>query len=198
MNNEEINIERLGKIVKLAKNGIGGEKDAAMNVLRSLCAKHGLNIDDVMNSIEKKEFWIEISDPDEEVMAIRCIYRYGILNLEDAQQITVFSHSIKRNRKKIGFISTTEKHVEVLNAYSVLVPLYKKERVIAEIAFSTAFANKHNLFYQPREDEEEKAEETRKKQHEEKTEDQQQADEMASDLKRHLKHADIHKQIENK
>lgn len=46
---DKLNKEYLGKVVRLAKEGIDGEKANAIRIVKKLCAKHDLNFDDVMN-----------------------------------------------------------------------------------------------------------------------------------------------------
>lgn len=185
-NQEEINKERLGKIVALAKNGVGGERDTAIRMVKAICEKHGLVYEDVLNNIDVKEFTIAYKTKDEESVLVWCIARYGMLNRDS-------SNIWSCRGKFVGFKSTTEKYIEVLNAFSVLKGLYKKEKAKAEKALSLAFRNKHNLFYDPTEKEWEEILKERKENPKE--ERDRNLDLMAEGMSLGMESAEIHKQL---
>ncbi len=53
--------ERLAKMKALADSGIGGERTAADHLIREICAKYGLSIDDIDTEIER-EHTVEVSN----------------------------------------------------------------------------------------------------------------------------------------
>ena len=142
----EINSDKLGKIVALAKRGVGGEQTAAIEMLKRLCNKYNLNFDDVMSQATfvdgelyyKKDTWKKI--------AIQCVCRYGLLKSEDSVRENKF-------RKKIFFKTTPALLIETLNAFDVLSRAYDQERRKMNKLIFTAFLQKHDLFYQLKEGE---------------------------------------------
>lgn len=144
MNNNEK--ERLGKIVALAKNGIGGEKTAAMKVLKSLCKKYDLVLDDVLNDIGIEEFSFEIKKGQRK-LAIQVIARYAYTQKGDSVGFT-------RSGTRVFFKTTKEKYIETVNAFAVLSRLYRTEQKEFRETFFDGFLYKHNLFYQMTREEE--------------------------------------------
>lgn len=183
--NEKLDEEKLGKIVRMAKLGTGGEKANAIRIIKGICKKYDLIFDDVMNNIDVKEFEISYRTNDDKDVLLYTIYRYGMLKFEDSVW--------NRYPRKLGFKTTTEKHIEVLNAYSVLRTLYKKEKAKAQEAFSLAFRTKHNLYYQPTDEEWKVIEKKRKK--EKQKERDKSIDMMAQGMSMGMESAEIHKQL---
>ncbi len=145
----EVNSDKLGKIVALAKRGVGGEKDAAIAMLKRMCEKYDLNYDDVIAEAKlvdgelyyKKRTWKKI--------AIQTVCRYGLLKVED---------SIRENKykKKLYFQTTPALLIETLNAFDLLSRAHDEERRKITKTFFTAFLSKHDLFYQLKEGEKHK------------------------------------------
>lgn len=143
---EELNEERLGKIVELAKKGERGERDAAMRIVKKLCQKHKLNFDDVMAQREKiQKFLIECKVGEEEVLA-QTVFRYGVAN----RKSNVWTI---RSGKGIRFEGTQTTYLETLNAWEVLSRVFRKEKKKTQEALFYAFIGKHDLFYKLKEGE---------------------------------------------
>lgn len=184
--NEELDKDKLGKIVALAKGGIGGEKQNAIRIVKALCKKHNLDFDDVMENISIKEFSIVYRTKEELDLITFCFYRYGMLKYEDSIKYNQYS-------KKAIFNTTLDKYIEVLNAFVVLRVLYKKEKKKAEMAVMEAFRIKHYLYYEPTDKEKKKLDKERENQ---KIDEEALAiNEMARGMSRGMQDAEIHKQL---
>lgn len=185
----EYNEELLGKIVALAKRGVGGEKATAIKMVKSLCKKHGLDFDEVMQGGDAvKEYWIDHQKGEQKVLA-QVICRYAHRSIDDGIQQSI-------GHTRLYFKTTQEKYIETLNAWEVLQKLYHKERKLMARAFFNAFLSKHDLFYQPTPEEHQKQLRRIKKQQEKKTEDEEKAERMGAAMAWHLDDADIMKRLE--
>lgn len=186
---EELDQEKLGKIVRMAKLGTGGKQANAIRIIKSICKKHNLIFDDVMNNIEVRDFEIAFKTNDEKEVLICCIYRYGFLKYGD-------SFDISNYYKKVRIKTTNEKYIEVINAFSVLKSLYKKEKERSVRALFLAFRTKHDLYYQPTDEEWKKIEKERRKRNKEKNDEDEKVVEMAHGMARAMEDAQILKQLE--
>lgn len=144
---DEYNQERLGKIVKLAKNGIGGEKANAIKLLKTLCDKYGLKFEEVMEQGElESEHIIHYKKEIHTRLVAQIVYKYsGCDTIE-----------VNRYRRTVRIKSTQEKYIETLNAVDVLVRLYDKERKKFKDAVFYGFLDKHRLYSDRKEGDEEK------------------------------------------
>lgn len=133
--------EKLGKIVELAKHGMGGEKDNAIRIVKRICKEHDLDFDDVMSQSEVQEFRLDIGTFEQRV-AVQIILRYGAYKTEPKISPSV-------SGKHLYWKTTKERYVETLNAFAVLSSAYKKEKKrMADIIFH-GFLSKHSLYYKP-------------------------------------------------
>lgn len=140
----EIN-EKLGKIVALAKNGIGGEKENALRIVKALCKKHHLDFDQVMDTSDQvREYTLKYKTKEEDRLLTHIIIRYAYDGDQDAGPIGTNEY-----RKVLFFKSTYEKYIEVLNAASVLLLAFKKEKKKAKDAVMYGFFEKHDLYANP-------------------------------------------------
>lgn len=192
---KKLDKEFLGKVIALAKGGVGGEKANAIRIVKRICAEHGLEFDDVMNESDVKEYYIDIVKKYKQV-AIQIILRYGLLDYEDG-----IHDSYSGDR--LYFKTTAEKFIETQNAYDVLIAKYKEERAALEEAFESAFLRKHDLYYKFKSREEHLEALKRQRERENKrTEAQKKKDEkaerMAQGLRFGLDDVDILKQLTGK
>lgn len=141
---DDIDKERLGKIVALAKRGEGGERTNAERMVRRLCDKHGLNFDDVMHGIEVQEHRLEYRRGDEDLAAY-VFWKYGAMTREDALHVKV-----SRRGHYLIVRTTLDRFLETLNAYGVLSRHYRIEKKRAADSFDDAFRMKHKLYYEPK------------------------------------------------
>lgn len=158
----ELNKDLLGKIVALAKGGVGGEKQNAIRLVKKLCVKHNLKYEDVMNDSGVAEFHLDFKRGEKQ-LAIQVICRYARMKLDE----DLWS---SRDGLRMYFKTTTEKYVETVNAYEILSRKYKEEKQIVIDSLEDAFFSKHNLFYQPTEAERKKMERRERDKEKKKTE----------------------------
>lgn len=191
MTDKNLDKEYLGKIVALAKGGVGGEKKNAIALVKKLCALHNLEFKDVMNDTGIEEFYLDCKK-NERQLVIQIICRYAHTKLDDK-----IGGSYGGTR--FYFNTTKEKYIETLNAYSVLSNKLKEEKKIVLASIEDAFFSKHNLFYQPTDKEWKKIERERAKKEKEKT-DKEKAEEekkrkMAQAVMRGLDDVSLYKQL---
>ena len=179
--------ERLGKIVEMAKRGVGGEKTTALKMVRNLCKKYKLDFDEVMSGIKVSEYRIAIKTEEEKELLIQVIARYAHLTMDDEIHGNAYY-------KYLSFKTTPEKYIETAHAWDVLRPLYFKEKKRIMRAALYAFLGKHNLYYQ-RTPEEWKKSKRRKPKPEKEDKDEEAAREMGAKIARDLTDADLTKRL---
>lgn len=132
--------KRLGKIVALAKRGVGGEREMALKMVRSICKRYDLDFDEVMTDVRLADYCLVLKTRNHFSLGIQTVARYGIY---DEEHLHIGQ---SRDKKHLYFTTTQEKYVETVNAYEVLSRLYEKERKKIEAAFKIGFYQKHDLF----------------------------------------------------
>ncbi len=131
----EFLIEKLRKIKCLADSGVDGERDAASEKLRLLCAKHGVRLEDL----------------GEQSMVFYKFRFRGKSERELFQQCLVFvcqSHAI-RNRTGPGWFAcelTPEQAVRVGECWEHYRAEWRRERAAQERALLSAMVVRHGLF----------------------------------------------------
>lgn len=182
--------ERLGKIVRLAKNGEGGEKENALRLVKKICEENGLDFNAVMSDDEEeKERVIPYRNETEKSLICQIIGRYGSRSIDHQVWTTNVT-------KTVHFKATKEMFVETLNAVSVLLPLYKKELAKLQQAMFMGFLDKHDLYYKPRLDEMEAYMNRVNKQRSEATDADKKSARLGAKLAEDMETAHIRKQIE--
>lgn len=177
-NMKEVDLERLGKIVQLAKKGVGGEKTNALKIVKKICQKYNLDFDKVMGSLEEsgKEYEICYKTGFERDFLGQILCKYT----SDRSQCFRYNDF----KKVVYFKATVEEYINVLNAFEVLLKLYKKERKKVIAALYYGFLEKHDLFYKGK----------IKNRPKETAEDYEIA-RIGSDLARNFEDSDIHKRL---
>lgn len=144
---EELDLdkERLGKIIQLAKNGLGGEKATAIRLVKALCKKHGLNFTEVMADSDVEalvEYTVKYRTDEEHSIMVQIFCSYAQMNAK---------HNAKYNayRRVMIFNTTKQRYIEFLNAVDVLLPLWRKEKKIMQEAVRFGFYDRHDLYYHP-------------------------------------------------
>lgn len=132
-------IDKLRKIEKLAKLGVGGERQNAARMLGDLLCQYGLTLDDLS---EEKEYRINY----------RTIWEKKLLFQIYAKVTGSSRISYSRHKDKTGifFKLNTVQYIDFMAMYDAYRPALKTEM---ETLFS-AFLSKHNIFAPPDEDDE--------------------------------------------
>lgn len=136
--------DKLLKVIALAKQGIGGEKTAAIATVKRICKTHGLDYDEVMGAAETaqiKEFVLDIkwrNKMEEDMLAQVCLKFACTPDNPDL--------FYNQYRKVYIYNTTAAKHLETINAASVYLHQFRKERKKLEQALLGAFCQKHRLY----------------------------------------------------
>lgn len=136
--NDDLNKDRLGKLIALAKLGEGGERDVAISMVQKLCKKHGLDFDDVMRDVKLEEFRINCKK-NEYKLLLHIVVKYAF----DGQMLDVYHNG---TRTACIFKTTKEKYIETEHAWAILSRLYKKEHERIEEAVWHGFLTRHSLY----------------------------------------------------
>lgn len=134
--------DRLLKVVKLAKHGIGGEKDAALQKVKWICEKNGLDFDEVMSS--------------DEDAAESCRYTFRVKSRAEFDvAIQVAAKFLESTKIKGGcfrgvgclvYKATKSKHIEMIYAVEQYLAVFRKERRMIIKSLTDGFIAKHELY----------------------------------------------------
>lgn len=136
--------DRLLKVIALAKQGVGGEKTAAIATVKRICQTHGLDYDEVMGAAETaqiREYTLDLkwrNKTELDMLAQVCLKFACTPEHPDLFQNTY--------RKTLFYNTTAAKHLETINAASVYLHQFRKERKKIEEALLGAFCQKHSLY----------------------------------------------------
>lgn len=134
---------KLLKIIALAREGIGGEKENAIDIVKQICKSQDLDFDDVMQSTDEKEYMLDVGPKNKfecDIVAQVC-WRFAITDNHPG---------LKWNkREKVFFYTTTPgRHIETVNAANVYLKSFRKERNKFTEDLVAAFVSKHKLYSQ--------------------------------------------------
>lgn len=130
---------KLLKVVALAKDGVGGEKETAIRIVKRLCNELGLDYDDVMNAQATQEYTFYYERNNERSIVSQILYKFA----------TVPEHPgirINKYYKKFFVRTTAAKYIEASQAVAVYIAAYRKERRRIITDLPDAFIYKHNIF----------------------------------------------------
>lgn len=172
--------EKLGKLVNVAKRGVGGEKSNAIRILRAICKKNDIDFEDVMSEGGvKKEYEIKYANVTESQIIIQIIHKFsGDWDMD----IYYLKHG-----KSVSFETTPEKYAEILVAVEVLTKLFRQEKKKVKDALFYGFIGKHDLWSQPRKDTGHEESKISKK--------EQEARELGRRMEGHLSDAELIKRL---
>jgi len=134
--------EKIGKLVQLARRGVGGERKNALAILKRLCEKNNLDIKEVLEESESIREYVFKYRRGELTIAARCALRYGCTNKNQVEKLGYNTY-----RRVIIFETTKERYIETINAYDILSKLYREEKKRSQEVFEIAFIMKHDLNY---------------------------------------------------
>lgn len=71
---------KLTKIIALAREGIGGEKTAAIKAVKRICEREGLDFDDVMSTTDEREYVLDITwrNSQEETILAQVCFTFAV------------------------------------------------------------------------------------------------------------------------
>lgn len=141
------------KIIALAKQGIGGERDAAIRKVREICAKNDLDFDEVMGDHPDipRRFDLDytLKYPEDQRIVVQVAARFAT-SPEHPNIGGGTYRTAKRmlKRKFIFYTTTLARHIETINAVHEYLRVYHIERQAMIDALPLAFTSKHKLFSQ--------------------------------------------------
>lgn len=130
---------KLLKVVALAKDGVGGEKTNALKIVKRLCAELGLNVDDVLNATDYREYEIKYERNNELSIIAQICYKFATTPEHPGVRFN-------KHYKEVYVTTTPAKYIETTQAIAVYIAAYRKDRrrIISDLP--TAFIHKHYLF----------------------------------------------------
>jgi hypothetical protein len=131
---------RLGKIVELAKRGVGGEKAAAIKLVKRICRQRGIEFDDVMEATTIREYSLDYKTKAELEVLAQVVLRFG--NIEGADRGVSYRPWVK----ELYFRTTPDRYIEVVNAAAAYLAAFRRERRRIIKDLPNAFIIKHHLF----------------------------------------------------
>lgn len=147
--------EKLGKVVRLAKDGSGGERDAAIRIVKKLCKKMGLSFADVMSDEQKMKVY-EVECSKKSVHLVMHIIMKYVYDGDGRKENISFYENRYTKKHILEFETTPDRYIETVNAIDVLTKLYKKEEKRMRDVLKFGFFEKHGLFVKHVKKEEEK------------------------------------------
>lgn len=142
------NLDLLRKVAALARDGIGGEKEAAQAKLKKLCDKYGLDYEQTLRSLILEQYEIDVASyklPLEVVLYAFC--KYGMPEGWDG----TYSH---RGTRWLYLETTKELFEKAKNMIPSIRARYEKElremkkrHKIEKKVFPGAFRDRNALYY---------------------------------------------------
>ena len=142
MTNTESNQFKLAKkLYALSKQGVGGEKDNAAEMLEKLCKKHNISMEDLEDEVKReREFSIKKDE------YIKRLFFQVVFSVVDRDRDVLTYTNSKSERKKgykSYFINLTDyEFLEITSKYEFYLDKYTQD---ADIFFS-AFIQRNRLF----------------------------------------------------
>lgn len=133
---------KLLKIVALAKHGIGGEKEAAIRLVRRICEREGIEFDDVMsesNEFKKYDVIFKWKNKVERQIVVNCIWHFALS--PEHHELGAWNYD-----KSFEYTTTPSKHLETVNAVDIYLKAFRKEQKKIMQDLMSAFLSKHRLF----------------------------------------------------
>lgn len=141
---------KLLKIIALAKQGVGGERDNAIKLVSDICEREGLDFEAVMGEQPDtpREYKpdIKVRSRDELRIAIQVASRFATT----AEHPGVRGGYYGRDYGEIWlrYTTTASKHIDTLNAISVYLTAYRREKKKFAKSLQVAFYSHHSLYPQ--------------------------------------------------
>lgn len=139
---------RLLKVLRLARQGVGGEKENAETLLTRMLRRHGLTVADLheLEGEPRDLMWLPVAD-DLEATVLQGLVR-ALFGRDRETWATA------KSRKKLGINVTKAEAVSIEIAWEVYAKAWEEEQHVLCLAFLT----KHRLFDSSPRDEGEQAE----------------------------------------
>lgn len=151
--------ERLRKMKALADFGCGGERDAAERLIREMCEKHGISIDEIESEVEREHTVILKAAWERkifiQILGLMRIEEYGDRDA-DKLVLKVEFHPVRGKTKKgrLTFRSryftkcTDLQWLEMISKFDLLCASYKKQ--LAQFTLAFLMSNDLLMPYNPK------------------------------------------------
>jgi len=130
-------LSRIRKILALAEQGVGGERENAKSILQKLLDKHGLTVEDIVR---------EEKDQQQQIYSFRYKSKLESDLLHQCYCCVIpqseRTHYKRRGRKCLGFKLTLLQKLELENYWNYFRGLWKQELKL----FFLTFIHKHDIF----------------------------------------------------
>jgi hypothetical protein len=137
---------KLLKIVALAKRGVGGEKTAAIALVKKICLRENLDFDEIMSDTEAVRQYepdIKFVGKDELQIAIQVAARFATTK-EHPKVVGNWYYGVKL--MWLRYTTTPQKHIDTLNAIRIYLKAYRREKKNILRSLPTAFYSHHGLY----------------------------------------------------
>jgi len=132
--------DRLGKIIALAKRGVGGERTNAEKLVRQICERESLDFDDLMRDGEKVErhYLLFRSKLERRVLA-QVLYHFALTK----EHPDIWN---SQSKTSLIFECTAARFVETSYAWTIYRQALRREQEKVNDTLVAAFTYKHHLF----------------------------------------------------
>jgi len=141
---------KLLKIIALAKQGVGGERDTAIALVRQICERESLDFDAVMSdSGDMPKLYepdIKVRGKDELRIAIQVASRFATTPEHPGVRGGYYGGSYREIW--LAYTTTAARHIDTLNAIEVYLRAYRREKKKFQLSLQKAFYAHHSLYPQ--------------------------------------------------
>lgn len=138
--------KKLKSLANMAKRGYGNEQKIAIKLLKTLCKKHNLDYDSMLDNLLIEEFTYGYKNNKiSKRLTIQVLVKYAMLEGDGIYWESSRSISIKTTKEKWNdfLVAIDEVRRKYNKQRRALLEQQKQERNI----FFNAFINRHDLFY---------------------------------------------------
>lgn len=131
---------RIGKLLALAKRGVGGEQDTASRALAAMLARHGLTMADVdSETVELQRVRLTTADAMEGKIALHVVFQFG-------RMVDSYFEPGSGRKSYVEVELTRAEAARVCVAWEVYRKAFRAERKAIMDAMALAFIDKHGLY----------------------------------------------------
>lgn len=140
MSEREKLLKKLEGIKALAEKGVGGEKENAEALLKTMMEKHGITEADLEDA-GSRTYWIKYKTEYER----KLLFQLAYMHLGDGHAFGCVGAYSGRSRKKVGVDCTPAQYIEIEADYQFYREALEEEMSV----FYSAFIQKNKLFPPP-------------------------------------------------
>lgn len=133
---------KIKKVKALAEQGMGGEKEAAQQLLERLCARYGITLEELNEDETRREYRFHVRTSVYKLFLQVFAHLYGV---DDRFRTEVTVYKVK-NGSDIYVLLTPTEYIEFNIFYEWHRQNYLKERRRMREIFYNGYLEKHNLY----------------------------------------------------